>query len=171
MSFTSFRRRERTVQDHARPGGRRVANGERRAASAGELAAAPPQFVDLMEECWAQAPDDRPAFAEVFRRLDGNPDCVVAVAEVEGRVVGAATLLIEHKFINQAGRAGHIEDVAVAVGQQGSGVGSALIRYLLERAAAAGCYKTILDCADDVAPFYERFGFRRRTVGMDFRHR
>ena len=109
--------------------------------------------------------------AEVFRRLDGNPDCVVAVAEVEGRVVGAATLLIEHKFINQAGRAGHIEDVAVAVGQQGRGIGGALIRYLLERAAAAGCYKTILDCADDVAPFYERFGFRRRTVGMDFRHR
>ncbi len=57
--------------------------------------------------------------AQVFRRLDGNPDCVVAVAEVGGRVVGAATLLVEHKFIRQAGRAGHIEDVAVAVGQQG----------------------------------------------------
>ena len=98
-------------------------------------------------------------------------DCVVAVAEVEGRVVGAATLLVEHKFINQAGRAGHIEDVAVAVDQQGRGVGGALIRYLLERAATAGCYKTILDCADDVVPFYERLGFRRRTNGMDFRHR
>ena len=59
--------------------------------------------------------------AEVFRRLDGNPDCVVAVAEAGGRVVGAATLLIEHKFINQAGRAGHIEDVAVAADRQGRG--------------------------------------------------
>ena len=107
---------------------------------------------------------------EVFRRLEGNPDCVVAVAEVGGRIVGAATLLVEHKFINQAGRAGHIEDVAVAVGQQGRGIGRALIRYLLERAAEAGCYKTILDCADDVLPFYERLGFRRRTNGMDFRH-
>ena len=109
--------------------------------------------------------------AEVFRRLDGNPDCVVAVAVAGGRVVGAATLLIEHKFINQAGRAGHIEDVAVAADQQGRGIGSALIRYLLERAAEAGCYKTIIDCADDVVPFYERLGFRRRTNGMDFRHR
>lgn len=108
---------------------------------------------------------------EVFRRLDRNPDCVVAVAEVEGRVVGAATLLVEHKFINQGGRAGHIEDVAVAVGQQGRGIGQALIRYLLQCAAEAGCYKTILDCADDVLPFYERLGFRRRTNGMDFRHR
>ena len=107
---------------------------------------------------------------EVFRRLDGNPDCVVAVAAVGGHVVGAATLLIEHKFINQAGRAGHVEDVAVAVDQQGRGIGGALIGYLLERAAAAGCYKTILDCADDLVPFYERLGFRRRTNGMDFRH-
>ena len=108
---------------------------------------------------------------EVFRRLDGNPDCVVAVAVAGGRVVGAATLLIEHKFINQAGRAGHIEDVAVAADRQGTGIGGALIRYLLARAVEAGCYKTILDCADDVVPFYERLGFRRHTNGMDFRHR
>ena len=107
----------------------------------------------------------------MFRRLDRNPDCVVAVAEVEGRIAGAATLLIEHKFINQGGVAGHIEDVAAAAGQQGRGIGSALIRYLLARAEAAGCYKTTLDCADGVMPFYRRLGFRRRTNGMDFRHR
>ena len=108
---------------------------------------------------------------EVFRRLDRNPDCVVAVAEVDGRIAGAATLLIEHKFINRGGVAGHIEDVAVAAGQQGRGIGSALIRYLLARAEAAGCYKTTLDCADGVMPFYQRLGFRRRSNGMDFRHR
>ena len=108
---------------------------------------------------------------EVFRRLDRNPDCVVAVAEVDGRIAGAATLLIEHKFINQGGVAGHIEDVAVATGQEGRGIGSALIRYLLARAEAAGCYKTTLDCADGVMPFYQRLGFRRRSNGMDFRHR
>lgn len=108
---------------------------------------------------------------EVFRRLERNPDCVVAVAEVEGRIAGAATLLIEHKFINRGGIAGHIEDVAVAAGQQGRGIGSALVRYLLARAEAAGCYKTTLDCADDVMPFYRRLGFRHRNNGMDFRHR
>ena len=108
---------------------------------------------------------------EVFRRLQRNPDCVVAVAEVEGRIAGAATLLIEHKFINRGGIAGHIEDVAVAAGKQGRGIGSALIRYLLARAEAAGCYTTTLDCADDVLPFYRRLGFRHRSNGMDYRHR
>lgn len=108
---------------------------------------------------------------EIFRRLQRNPDCVVAVAEVEGRIAGAATLLIEHKFINQGGMAGHVEDVAVAAAQQGRGIGRALIGYLVARAAAAGCYKTILDCADGVTPFYERLGFRRRSNGMELRHR
>ena len=108
---------------------------------------------------------------EVFRRLERNPDCVVAVAEVAGRIAGAATLLIEYKFINRGGIAGHIEDVAVAAGKQGRGIGSALIRYLLARAEAAGCYKTTLDCGDDVMPFYRRLGFRHRNNGMDFRHR
>ena len=108
---------------------------------------------------------------EVFRRLQRNPDCEVAVAEVGGRVAGAATLLLEHKFINRGGIAGHIEDVAVAAGQQGRGIGSALVRYLLARAEAAGCYKTTLDCADDVMPFYRRLGFRHRSNGMDYRHR
>lgn len=107
---------------------------------------------------------------EVFRRLQRNPDCVVAVAEVEGRVAGAATLLIEHKFINQGGMAGHVEDVAVAAAHQGRGIGRALIRYLVARAAAAGCYKTILDCADEIMPFYQRLGFRRRSNGMELHH-
>ena len=108
---------------------------------------------------------------EVFRRLQRNPDCVVAVAEADGRVAGAATLLIEHKFINRGGMVGHVEDVAVAAAQQRRGIGRALIRYLLARAAAAGCYKTILDCGDEVMPFYEGLGFHRRGNGMELLHR
>ena len=58
-----------------------VNKGERPVASAGELAAAPPQFVDLMEECWAPAPKDRPAFAEVFRRLRAMVERSLAAAD------------------------------------------------------------------------------------------
>ena len=156
----------------------------RQAAPAAPAAVPPPVTVRPLREAdlsngFLQALDAlRPASElaphrarEIFRRLQRNPDCVVAVAEVEGRIAGAATLLIEHKFINQGGTAGHVEDVAVAAAQQGRGIGRALIRYLLARAAAAGCYKTILDCGDGVMPFYERLGFRRRSNGMELRHR
>ncbi len=106
----------------------------------------------------------------VFRRLERNPDCVVAVAELDGRVVGTATLLIEHKFIHGGGTAGHVEDVAVAADRQGRGIGRALVGYLLQRAAAAGCYKTILDCDRQLVPFYEKLGFQCRSRGMRFDH-
>ena len=71
-----------------------------------------------------------------------------------GRIVGAATLLVEPKLIHGWGRAGHIEDVAVAAGSQGRGIGAALVRACLDEAGRRGCYKTILDCSDGVRPFY-----------------
>lgn len=33
--------------------------------------------------------------------------------EEKGRIIAAATLLLEHKFIRNCGTAGHIEDVVV----------------------------------------------------------
>jgi glucosamine-phosphate N-acetyltransferase len=34
------------------------------------------------------------------------------------------------------------------------------MKYLIEFAKNRGCYKTILDCTDDVKPFYEKLGFK-----------
>ena len=65
---------------------------------------------------------------------------------------------------------GSIEDVAVAVDQQGAGIGRALINHLLARAQAANCYKTVLYCEDEVLPFYAKIGFRRTTNGMRYDH-
>ena len=97
--------------------------------------------------------------AEVFGRISSRPNYTVAVAEEGGRVVGTATLVVEQKFIHLGGRVGHIEDIAVARGSQGRGVGRAVVKYLLDAAAAAGCYKTILDCEEAVVPFHRKLGF------------
>ena len=107
---------------------------------------------------------------DVFHRICSNPDHVVLVAELDGRVVGAATLLIEQKFIHNGGRAGHIEDVAVLDDMQGSGIGASLVRACLDHAARAGCYKTVLQCTDAVKEFYQDLGFRHHGSGMRFDH-
>ena len=113
---------------------------------------------------------DPAAAAAIFEQVRRNPDTVVAVAERDGRVVGTGTLYLLRKFLYGGSTAAHIEDVAVAADRQRSGVGQAVIEYLLARAQAAGCYKTVLYCEDGVLPFYRKLGFRRTTNGMRFDH-
>tara|TARA_B110000196_G_C20903493_1_gene547067 strand:- start:27 stop:464 length:438 start_codon:yes stop_codon:yes gene_type:complete len=97
---------------------------------------------------------------EIFEKISSNPDHVIVVAELDGKIVGTTTLLIEIKFIHSGGLVGHIEDVVVDKNFQGQRIGEKIMKFLLEFAKNRGCYKTILDCTDDVKPFYEKLGFK-----------
>src|SRR4029450_3445352 len=90
---------------------------------------------------------------------------VVAV-DKEAKVVGTASLILEHKFIHKGGTIGHIEDVAVHPNHEGKGVGSAVVTFLVEVARQSGCYKVILSCNDQNLAFYQKIGFRRHDNGM-----
>ena len=98
---------------------------------------------------------------KIFEKINANPDHIIAVAELDGKIVGATTLLIESKFIHDGGLVGHIEDVVVDKEYQGQKIGEKIMNYLIEVAKNRGCYKTILDCTDDVKPFYEKLGFNQ----------
>lgn len=103
---------------------------------------------------------------EVFRKIKSDPGCIIYVAELDSKIIGATTLLIEQKFIHDGGLVGHIEDVAVRKEYQDRGIGQKLVKALLEYAKKKGCYKIILDCADDLVPFYEKIGFKRHSNSM-----
>ena len=107
----------------------------------------------------------------ICKDILANPDHVVAVAIYGGRVVGTATLLVEHKIIHNGGLAGHIEDVAVSAAHQHAGVGTKLVEYLLEVARRRECYRTTLDCEAGLVGFYTRMGFERAGVHMRINHR
>jgi len=83
-----------------------------------------------------------------------------------GRVVGATTLFVEQKFIHRGGLVGHIEDVVVRRGFEGTGVGGSLVTAAIRLAKELGCYKCIMDCKAELVGFYERLGFRKHDVGM-----
>lgn len=111
---------------------------------------------------------EREAAGRIFQKINTNPDHVVIVAELNKRIVGCITLLIEQKFIHNGGKVGHIEDVVVSAGQQGMGIGRKIVNYALDHAKSQGCYKTILHCTDDAKPFYEKLGFKQQANGLRF---
>ncbi len=101
---------------------------------------------------------------------DNDPNHIIHVAIDDNKIVGSTTLLIEQKFIHEGGLVGHIEDVVVRKDYEGKGVGMKLIRSLLACAKEKNCYKTILDCKDDVKAFYEKIGFHEESNGMRYDH-
>ena len=107
---------------------------------------------------------------EILKKIKQNPDHIIHVAIDNKKIVGSTTLLIEQKFIHDGGLVGHIEDVVVRKDYEGKGIGIKLVTSLLERAKEKNCYKTILDCKDDVKQFYERIGFKRESNGMRYDH-
>jgi glucosamine-phosphate N-acetyltransferase len=107
---------------------------------------------------------------KIYDKIEDNPNHIIVVALIDEKVVGTATLLLEFKFIHNGGIVGHIEDVVVDKNYQGQKIGEKIIRYLLEVAKTKGCYKTILDCVEDVKPFYEKLGFRHNANALRFDH-
>ncbi|MEC7710955.1 MAG: GNAT family N-acetyltransferase [Thermoproteota archaeon] len=107
---------------------------------------------------------------DILKKILANPEHIIHVAEIDGKIVGSTTLLIEQKFIHNGGKVGHIEDVVVSKGFEGRGIGMKLVISLLEKAKKMNCYKTILDCDDELIPFYERIGFKQESNQMRYNH-
>ena len=106
----------------------------------------------------------------ILKQILGNENHVIHVAELDGKIVGSTTLLVEQKFIHEGGIVGHIEDVVVKKEFEGQGIGMKLVLSLLDIAKKRGCYKTILNCEDSLKSFYERIGFKHKSNEMRFDH-
>ena len=68
----------------------------------------------------------------ILRKILQNDNHIIHVAELDGKIVGSTTLLIEQKFIHMGGIVGHIEDVVVKKEFWGQGIGMKLVLSLLD---------------------------------------
>mmetsp|Transcript_17599 Transcript_17599/g.56906 ORF Transcript_17599/g.56906 Transcript_17599/m.56906 type:complete len:178 (-) Transcript_17599:263-796(-) len=102
------------------------------------------------------------------KQVTQNPAYAVVVIEdvVQKKVVGTAQLIIEDKFIHECGRVGHVEDVVVDASVRGRNLGRKVVEAVTAIAKQKGCYKCILDCAEDNAGFYGKLGYKRKEVQM-----
>lgn len=86
--------------------------------------------------------------------------------DMEYNIYGVMTLLFEKKIIHDCGIVCHIEDVVVDKKYRNKQIGSILIKYAIEKAKEKKCYKIILDCNDNVKPFYINNGFEEKNKQM-----
>ncbi|HQR21901.1 MAG TPA: GNAT family N-acetyltransferase [Burkholderiaceae bacterium] len=103
--------------------------------------AAPLRFAVFVEE------QKVPAEMEID---DWDPKCVHAVAfDADSKPVGTGRLLPD----------GHIGRMAVAAPARASGVGSALLKRLMEEARRRGHRNAVLSAQTHAVPFYARHGY------------
>jgi predicted N-acetyltransferase YhbS len=103
-----------------------------------------------------------PTAADILRIFQGSDHVVLAVDEETGHVIGYITA------ISDGVSAAYIPHLEVREGWQGQGIGSELVRRMLEQ--LRHLYMIDLICDEELQPFYQRLGFFPWT-GMIIRNR
>ena len=95
----------------------------------------------------------------------------VYVAEVDGQIVGTATLLLMPNLTYKCAPTGFVEAVIVTRSRRRRGIGTSLVLRLLEDAASAGCNKIQLlshkrHRTDGAHDLYTSLGFEPEAEGF-----
>lgn len=104
--------------------------------------------------------------------LENIRDRLVYVAKIDGIVAGYVVLAVMHK-----GGPGTVErklmrldSICVEESIRGNGIGKTMVQEVRALARAFGCSQLILGVHpenDDAVGFYQKCGFRIRTINMD----
>ena len=127
-------------------------------------------FLESLDNLRQTSNLEQSSVRDILKKILENENHIIHVAELNGKIVGSTTLLIEQKFIHEGGFVGHIEDVVVNKEFEGQGIGMKLVLSLLDVAKERKCYKTILNCESKLIPFYEKIGFKQKSTEMRFDH-
>lgn len=105
-------------------------------------------------------------FLKTFENIYKNNNHHLIGFFYKNDLAGIGTLLIEPKFIRNCGSVAHIEDIVIDPKYQGKGFGKILIQKLIEESKKYNCYKIILDCSEENVKFYQKCGFKKKSIGM-----
>ncbi len=143
-----------------RPDGVRI-----RDATAADL----PRIVDLLQQ--ESLGDERredpgpplsDAYVRAFEAIEADPRQRLLVAEVDGAVVGTFVFIVIPNLSYRGRPVAQVENVVVDEPWRGRGVGEAMMRWAIEEARRAGCFRVQLTsnkARKDAHRFYERLGF------------
>ncbi|MBV2151594.1 GNAT family N-acetyltransferase [Kitasatospora sp. SUK 42] len=116
-----------------------------------------------------ESPDDLGPYRTAFARIDGDPHQHLVVADRAGRTVGTLQLTIVPGLSRKGATRAIIEAVRIHADERGSGLGSELIRWAVERSRELGADLVQLTSdatRTDAHRFYERLGFEASHLGF-----
>jgi GNAT superfamily N-acetyltransferase len=100
----------------------------------------------------------------ILARFGEYPDYHIHVALFEGKILGVFALLIMDNLGHLGAPSAVLEDVVVAEGARGQGIGKRMMDYANDLCRQKGCYKMTFSSNMNREPahrFYESLGFRK----------
>src|ERR1700693_85492 len=120
-------------------------------------------YEELAERTITAAPADRTSAAPLLAKILADPMRELAVAIVDGQLVGPADLFVVANLTHRGEPWAIVENVIVTSTARRAGVGRKLMEHLIELARAAGCYKLQLISGKHRAEAHAFY----RSLGLD----
>ncbi|MDP9797228.1 GNAT superfamily N-acetyltransferase [Catenuloplanes nepalensis] len=108
-------------------------------------------------------------YRRAFDLVNSDPAQLLAVAEIDGVIVGTLRLTVIPGLAQRGRTRGLVEAVRIASGHRGRGLGAELMRWVIDEARSRGCSLVQLTSnasRGDAHRFYERLGFTPSHVGF-----
>ena len=134
-----------------------------------------PRIVELLSQLALDDDRDSPveplpeSYRAAFRQIEADPRQQLMVAEAGGQIVASAVLGIVPNLSYRGRPWAFVEGIVVNRPERGKGYGEALVRYAIEEARRAGCFKVSLTSnkrRSEAHRFYEKLGFTATHEGF-----
>lgn len=124
------------------------------------------EILNLLNQLTDTPDIDGAVYNGIISNLNNTHNHNIFVYSIDDIPVGMITLFIEQKLIHSGLCVGHIEDLIVDKEHRNQNIAKELIEHVINIATYNKCYKIILDCDEDLIPFYEKSGFHKKAVQM-----
>jgi GNAT superfamily N-acetyltransferase len=148
-----------------------VTSPQIRPATAADLTGIVAMLADDELGATRESPGDPAPYLAAFAAIAADPNQHLVVADADGEPVATLQLTVVPGLSRTGMSRGLIEAVRVHRDWRGSGLGSRMIRWAVDRARDAGCGMVQLTTDMtrlDAHRFYERLGFVRSHYGMKY---
>ena len=110
-----------------------------------------------------------PRYRTAFDEISADPNHRLVVAQLDGAVVGTIQISVIPGMPAFGMRRGMLENVHIRADQRGSGLGTRMVTWAIERCRESGCGVVQLTSNKlrlDAHRFYEKLGFTKSHEGF-----